>query len=132
MLGKTLLDQLGPLKEDSELLPDDWICGECSTSAICPQNTGCNNHKYASARDEASDYTRKTPEEDGACLAKCRLEKYNELITSKYDGMKKLLNLPPLVLKTRHISGSACLSRQWDDNPFGFGLIAEDKPSEFS
>ena len=85
MLGKTLLDQLGPLKEDSELLPDDWICGECSTSAICPQNTGCNNHKYASARDEASDYTLKTLEEDGACLAKCVMEKYKELITSKYD-----------------------------------------------
>ena len=53
------------------------------------------------------------------------------------DGMKELLNLPPLVLKARHLSGSAfcwnqaCLSRQWDSNPLGLGLVAEDKP-EFS
>ena len=40
--------------------------------------------KYASARDEASDYTLKTLEEDGACLAKCVMKKYKELITSKY------------------------------------------------
>ena len=53
-------------------------------------------------------------------------------------GMKELLNLPPLVLKARHLSGSAfrwdqaCLSRQWDGNPLGLELVAEDKPSEFS
>ena len=26
----------------------------------------------------------------------------------------------------------ACMSRQWDGNPLGLGLVAEHKPSEFS
>ena len=51
-------------------------------------------------------------------------------------GMKELLNLPPLVLKDRHLGASAfaeiCLSRQWDDYPLGLGLVVEDKPTAFS
>ena len=31
-----------------------------------------------------------------------------------------------------HTPPSHCLSRQWDGNPLGLGLVAEDKPSEFS
>lgn len=31
VLGKTLLDELGPLKEDSEVTPNDWIAREIST-----------------------------------------------------------------------------------------------------
>ena len=85
LLGKTLLEELGSLKEDSDVLPDDWICGECFNSAIYPNNNGCKTHRFASARDEASDYTLKILREDGACLAKCVMDKYKELITAKYD-----------------------------------------------
>ena len=85
MLGKTLLDSLGSLKEEYDVLPDDWICGGCFTSAVYPNNSGCKSHKFASARDEASDYTLKTLEEDGACLAKCIMDKYKELLISQYD-----------------------------------------------
>ena len=51
--------------------------------------------------------------------------------------VQELLNLPPLVLKAKHLSGSAfcwdlaCLSRQWDGNHLGLGLVVEDTPSEF-
>ena len=40
--------------------------------------------------------------------------------------MKELLNLPPLVLKTRH------LGRQWYGYRFGLGLLVENKPTDFS
>ena len=38
-------------------------------------------------------------------------------------GMKELLNLAEIRF---------CLSRQWDGYPLGLGLVAEDKPTEFS
>ena len=53
--------------------------------AVYPNNSGCKSHKFASARDEASDYTLKTLGEDGACLAKCIMDKYKELLISRYD-----------------------------------------------
>ena len=40
-------------------------------------------------------------------------------------GTKELFNLPPLVLKARHLSGSASAG-------LGLGLVVEDKPTEFS
>ena len=49
-------------------------------------------------------------------------------------GTKELFNLPPIVLKARHLaSGSAFLhtgirsarSRQWDGCPLGLGLVVE-------
>ena len=39
MLGKSLLHELGSLREDSEVLPSDWICGGCFNSAIYTNNT---------------------------------------------------------------------------------------------
>lgn len=77
VLGKTLIGHLGSHKEKYDVLPDDWICGGCFTSAVYPTNTGCQSHKFASARDDASAYTLKTLEEDGACLAKYIMNKYN-------------------------------------------------------
>ena len=54
-------------------------------------------------------------------------------------GTKELFNLPPLVLKARHLSGSAfCWVRfaragnEMDGCPLGLGLVVEDKPTEFS
>ena len=54
-------------------------------------------------------------------------------------GIKELLNLSPTVLKARHLGGSAFC---WDIGlpeqamgwlyPLGLGLVAEDKPTEFS
>ena len=87
VLGNTLLDNIGSLKEGSEVLSDDWICEGCFNSAVYPKNTGtgCKIHKFASARDEASHYTLKILGEDGACLAKSVMDKYKMLITSKYD-----------------------------------------------
>ena len=85
MLGKSLLDVLGSLREDSEILPNDWICGGCFNSAIYLNNIGHTTHKLASARDGASDYTLKILEEDGACLAKRVMDKYKALITSIHD-----------------------------------------------
>ena len=49
--------------------------------AIYPSNSGYKTHKFASARDEASAYTLKILEEDGA---KCVMDKYRELTTIKY------------------------------------------------
>ena len=63
----------------------DWICGGCFNSAVFPNNIGHKTHKFASARDTASDYTLKILEEDGACLAKCIMDKYKDLITSEHD-----------------------------------------------
>ena len=37
VLGKTLLDELGPLKEDSEVTPNDWICEGCFNSVVYPK-----------------------------------------------------------------------------------------------
>ena len=85
VLGNTLLDHIGSLREDSEVLSDDWICGGCFNSAIYPSNTGCKVHKFASARDEASHYTLEILGEDGACLARSVMDRYKMLITSKYD-----------------------------------------------
>ena len=85
MLGNTLLDHIGSLREDSEVLADDWICGGCFNSAVYPSNTGCKIHKFASARDEASHYTLEILGEDGACLARSVMDRYKMLITSKYD-----------------------------------------------
>ena len=49
---------------------------------------------------------------------------------------KRAFNLPPLVLKARHLSGSAfCwvyLSRQWDGLPLGLGSVVKDGPTELS
>ena len=53
MIGKSLVDELGSLREDSESLPNDWICGGCFSSAIYRNNIGHTNHKFASARDGA-------------------------------------------------------------------------------
>ena len=52
-------------------------------------------------------------------------------------GTKELFNLPPLVLKARHLSGSAfCWVRfagnEMDGCSLGLGLVVEDKPTEFS
>ena len=38
-------------------------------------------------------------------------------------------DLPPLVLKARHLGGSAFC---WDGFPLGLGLVVEDKPTELS
>ena len=84
VLGKSLLDALGPLKEDSEVAPSDWICEGCFKSTIYP-SSGHKTHKFASARDGALDYTLKVLEEEGVCLAKCVMDKYKELITTKYE-----------------------------------------------
>ena len=73
-LGKNLLDELGPLKEDSEVLPRDWVCEGCFNSAVYP-SSGNKTHKFASAREGALEYTLKVLEEDGACLAKCIMDK---------------------------------------------------------
>ena len=55
-------------------------------------------------------------------------------------GTKELFNLPPLVLKARHLSGSALLlglglpelAMGWLPLTCRFGIGIEDKPSEFS
>ena len=54
-------------------------------------------------------------------------------------GTKELFNLPPLVLKARHLSGSAfCLidiglpEQAVGGFPLGSGLVVEDRPSELS
>ena len=79
------MDGLGPPKEDSEVLPRDWVCEGCFNSAVYPTSSGNKTHKFASAREGALEYTLKVLEEDGACLAKCIMDKYRELITTKYD-----------------------------------------------
>ena len=78
MLGKSLVDKLGPLKEDHEVTPSDWICEGCFNSAIYPSDNGRKTHKFASAREGALDYTLKALEQDGACLAKSVVDKYEE------------------------------------------------------
>ena len=54
-------------------------------------------------------------------------------------GTKELFNLPPLVLKARHLSGSAfCLidiglpEQAVGGFPLGLGLVVEDRPTELS
>ena len=62
-LGKNLLDELGPLKEDNEVLPRDWVCEGCFNSAVYPTSSGNKTHKFASAREGALEYTLKVLEE---------------------------------------------------------------------
>ena len=53
---------------------------------------------------------------------------------------KELLNLPPLVLKARHLGGSAFCNvdrlgvpkEALGGIPLDFGIVMEDKPSELS
>ena len=56
-------------------------------------------------------------------------------------GTKELFNLPPLVLKARHLSDSAFCTRFFrlevpeqalGGIPLGLGLVVEDKPTDFS
>ena len=54
-------------------------------------------------------------------------------------GTKELFNLSPLVLKARHLSGSAfCLidiglpEQAMGGFPLGLGLVVEDRPTELS
>ena len=50
-----------------------------------------------------------------------------------FHGTKELFNLPPLVLKARHLLLKLDLPEQalgWF--PLRFGLVVEDKPTEFS
>ena len=55
-----------------------------------------------------------------------------------FHGTKELFNLPPLVLKARHLCGSAfclnyvCLEQAVGWFPLRFGLVVEDKPTKFS
>ena len=63
------------------------------------------------------------------------------LYSSQTFLMEELFNLPPLVLKARHLSGSAfCLidiglpepEQAVGGFPPGLGLVVEDRPSELS
>ena len=54
-------------------------------------------------------------------------------------GTKELINLPPLVLKARHLSGSAFYlidiglpEQAVGGFPLGLELVVEDRPSELS
>ena len=54
-------------------------------------------------------------------------------------GTKELFNLPPLVLKARHLSGSAFCwidiglpEQEVGGFPLGLGLVVEDRPTELS
>ena len=52
----------------------------CFNSVVYPKNSCHKTHEFASARERALDYTLKILEEDGACLAKCVMDEYKELI----------------------------------------------------
>ena len=61
------------------------------------------------------------------------------LIRESSHGTKEFFNLPPLVLKARHLNGSAfCLidiglpEQAVGGFPLGLGLVVEDRPTEFS
>ena len=56
---------LGPLKEDSEVTPNDWIFEGCFNSVVYPKVV----IKFINLR--VLEYLLKVLEEDGACLAKC-------------------------------------------------------------
>ena len=56
MLGKTLLDLLGPLRE-CDVTSRDWICEGCFNSVVYPKNSCHKTHEFASAREGALDYT---------------------------------------------------------------------------
>ena len=51
---------------------------------------------------------------------------YQILMCGEFPWYKTVLNLPPIVLKARHLGGSAfrqdkvCLSGQWDGCPLGW------------
>ena len=68
----------------SEVEPCDWICGDSFNSVEHPNNSIHKPHKFAITREGALSYTVNMLEEDGACLAKCVMEKYKELLITNY------------------------------------------------
>ena len=92
-LEKSVLDELGTIIDDSEVTSSDWICEGCFKSATYKDN-GRKTHKFASTREEALDYTLKSLQEDGACLARRAMEKYKELMNMNYD----MHDIPKLIV----------------------------------
>ena len=60
-------------------------CEDCFNSVLYPQNSVHKPHKYVIARGGALTYALNILEEDGACLAKCVMDKYKELLITNYE-----------------------------------------------
>ena len=99
-LGQKLLELLGPLKDDYDLAPNDWVCIKCYKDVGFPKsNTGNNRSRFSQIRHEILESIIKIIDSDGACLIKDIVNMYKLILENnhtyikegEYDSFKKYL-----------------------------------------
>ena len=69
IIGQKLLELLGPLKDDYDLAPNDWVYNKCYKEVGFPKS-GNNKSRFSQIRNEVLENTTKIIDRDGACLIK--------------------------------------------------------------
>ena len=66
---------------------------------VYPDKGSHKIHKFANAREGVLKYVLKVLEEDGACLAKCAMNKYKESVFHLEGGCPGISPPPPKILR---------------------------------
>ena len=97
-IEQKLLELLGPLKDDYDLAPNDWVCNKCYKEVGFPKS-GNNKSHFSQIRNEVLENTIKIIDRDGACLIKDIVNDYKSILENnhtcikdgEYDSLKKYM-----------------------------------------
>ena len=84
-IGQTFLDMLGPLKEDYDVAPNDWVCDKCHKDIVFSKaSVGNKKSRFSHVRHEVLESTIRAVDHDGACLIKDVVNNYKLMLESNY------------------------------------------------